>query len=66
MTPNGQTPTGGAGAFAEGGTTVDVAQTDRGFAERPIPAPRLESRIAEAFDGLYCREVVRGRAARGI
>ena len=65
MTPNGQTPTGSAGAFAAGGATVDVAQTDRGFAERPMLAPRLEFRIAEAFDGLYGREGGHGGAGCG-
>ena len=66
MTPNGQTPTGGAGAFTEGGATVDVAKADRGLAERRMIAPRLEFRIANAFDGLYGCGVGRNRAERGI
>ena len=65
MTPNEQTPTGGAGAFAEGGATVDVAKADRGLAERRMLAPRLEFRIAEAFDGLYGCGVGRSRAGCG-
>ena len=65
MTPNGQTPTGNAGAFAAGGATVDVAQTDRGLVERPMPAPRLEFRIANAFDGLYGCGVGHGGAGCG-
>ena len=58
MTPNGQTS-------AEGGATVDVAKADRGLVERPTPAPRLEFRIADAFGGLYGREVGRNRAGCG-
>ena len=65
-TPNGQTSAGGAGAFAEGGATVDVTKADRGLVERPMLAPRLEFRIADAFDGLYGRGVGRSRAGRGI
>ena len=65
MTPNGQPLTGSAGAFAEGGATVDVAKAERGFAERPMLAPRLEFRTAEAFDGLYGREGGHGGAGCG-
>ena len=66
MTPNGRTSAGGAGAFAEGGATVDITKADRGLVERPTPAPRLEFRIADAFGGLYGRGVGRSRAGRGI
>lgn len=66
MTPNGQTSADGAGAFAEGGTTVDITKADRRLVERPMPAPRREFRIADAFGGLCGRGVGRRRAARGI
>ena len=65
-TPNGQTPTGSAGAVVEGGATVDVTKAERGLTERPMPAPRLEFRIADAFGGLYGRGIRRSRAGRGI
>ena len=66
MTPNGQTFADGAGAFAEGGATVDTTKAERGLVERPMLAPRLEFRIADASDGLYGRGVGRSRAGRGI
>ena len=65
MTPNGRTSAGGAGAFTEGGATVDITKANRGLVERPMLAPRLEFRIADASDGLYGRGVRRSRAGRG-
>ena len=65
MTPNEQTPTGGAGAFAEGGATVDVTKADRGLVERPMLAPHLEFRIVGEASALLVSEgfssLLRGR-----
>ncbi len=63
MTPNEQTPSGGA--FAEGGATVDVTKADRGLVERPMLAPHLEFRIVGEASALLVSEgfssLLRGR-----
>ena len=63
MTPNEQTPSGGA--FAEGGATVDVTKADRGLVERPMLAPHLECRIVGEASALLVSEgfssLLRGR-----
>ena len=63
MSPNEQTPSGGA--FAEGGAMVDVTKADRGLVERPMLAPHLEFRIVGEASALLVSEgfssLLRGR-----